>query len=42
MIVNENDELTEEDRKDLKVFEERKDEESISFEIFIKKLKIDG
>ena len=31
-----------EDSHDLKVFEERKDEESISFEGFMKKLEADG
>ncbi|PHS41709.1 MAG: CopG family transcriptional regulator [Sulfurovum sp.] len=31
-----------EDSQDLKVFEERKDEESISFESFMKKLEADG
>ena len=31
-----------EDREDLKAFEERKNEESISFEGFMKKLEADG
>ena len=31
-----------EDSSDLKVFEERKDEETISFEGFMKKLEADG
>jgi len=31
-----------EDSEDLKVFEERKNEESISFESFMKKLEADG
>lgn len=30
------------DRDDLKVFDDRKDEESISFESFMKKLEADG